>query len=590
MFRRGLFWKFFGASVVLIVLTALVAGWTASRRLGDDVRRDTEAALGIQIELLHAQLAPDVPAEFEPVFQARVRALGARTGTRITVVRADGLVLADSSKEPADMGNHADRPEIRRSRTEALGRAVRHSDTMGVAMVYVARRIEGPSGPRAYVRGAQPLLKLEERLESLYTVVLGAALVAIVIGLLAALFFAQRLARPLRSMAQASLAIAAGEFERRVPADSADEVGALGRAFNMMGRRLAKEVGTIRRERRELHAILGGMVEGVIAVDADERIVLMNDAAGRIVDMRPEEAAGRPLGEVLQLPQVPATLADAIATGEAVAADLDLERDGGVQAIRLHASPLAGDPGAHGGIVLVLEDVTDRRRSDAVRRDFIANASHELKTPVAVIRGLIETILEDPEMEASTRRGFLERVLRQSDRLGGVVAEMLSLSRLESDGFRLDAAPHDIRDPLGEALDDAAPLAAGSRVTLDVKMPDEPLLVRGPSAAVRRIAGNLIDNAIKYSEPEASVLVRAYRIGDKVELAVTDHGAGIPLDKQARVFERFYRVDEGRAREVGGSGLGLAIVKHLVQSMGGEVEIDSRPGAGSTFRVAWPQA
>ena len=590
MFRRGLFWKIFGACVLLIVLTSVVAGWTASRRLADDAEQDTKTRIETQVLLVRELLTPGLPAALDPAFQARVQTLGKETGTRLTVVRADGFVLADSSKDPVSMDNHATRPEIERSATQAFGHSIRESATLGMPMVYVATRVESPGGTRAVIRGALPLLELEDRQLEIQDMVIQAALISLVLGLLVAVFIAQRLARPLRTMSEAALAIAAGDFARRVPAHSADEVGALGNTFNMMAKRLQTEVGTINRERGELRAILEGMVEGVIAVDADERIVLMNDAAGAMFDLDPRKVRGERIWEVLRWSKVPATLADAVRSGDAVGTEVGLMEDGHERTVRLHVSPQASDDGARRGAVVVLEDVTDRRRLEAVRRDFIANASHELKTPVAAIRGLVETIIEDPDMDALTRQGFLERVLRQSDRLGGVVEEMLSLSRLESGPLDVETPPQDIRGSVREAVDDAGPLAAEHGVGISMTIADEPLLVRGMPGAVRRVVGNLLDNAIKYSAPESRVLVRAYLVGDHVEIAVTDRGQGIPLEKQERVFERFYRVDEGRARDVGGTGLGLAIVKHLVQSMGGEVRIDSQPGVGSTFRVVWPSA
>ena len=569
MFRRGLFWKFFGASVFLILLTSLVAGWVASRQLADGVRAQTEASLRTQVVLLHAQLSEALPPGPDAAFQARVLALGRETGTRITIVRADGLVLADSSKDPAIMDNHADRPEILDSRTQPFGRSIRHSDTVDMAMVYVSKRVEGRQGVTAYVRGSLPLLQFQERQKELYVIVLGSALVAIVLGLVAALFVAQRLTRPLQSMGEAALAIAGGDFERRVPASRSDEIGALGRTFNLMAGRLQREIGTIRRERRELRAILGGMAEGVIAVDSEERIVLMNEAAGVIFDIDPGEAKGNPIWEVLRLPAVPQALTDAVETAEAIRTEIDLVRDGREQTIRLHASPLAGREGARRGAVLVLEDVTDRRRLDAVRRDFIANASHELKTPVAAIRGLIETIIEDPEMDLLTRRGFLDRVLRQSDRLGGVVEEMLSLSRLESDGLKLDAAPHDIRGPIQEALDDAAPLAAEHGVGVDARLADDALRVRGEGEAVRRIVGQPTGQRDQvqragYSGARAGVSHRRHGGGrghrprprHSPRQAGTGLRALLPCRRRPRTRRRRHR-------------LGLAIVKHLVQSMEG---------------------
>ena len=322
------------------------------------------------------------------------------------------------------------------SRSEPVGRSARHSATLGISMVYMARAVRVGGEPVGYVRGAIPLLNLEERLAELRLTLLGATAFAVVIGLLGALFAARMLARPLQSMRDAAIAIAAGDYERRVRVATSDEVGDLGRAFNDMAVQLEREITTIRRDQREMSAILGGMVEGVLAVDGEERIALVNDAACSILDVAAEDVRGRPIWEALRLSRVPETLSRAVREGEVQSAELSLPRDGVERTVRLHVSPLEGGEGEARGAILVLDDITERRRLEEVRRDFIANASHELKTPVASIRGMAETVLGDAEMPVDTRRQFLERILRQSHRMGELIEEMLALSRLESETKR----------------------------------------------------------------------------------------------------------------------------------------------------------
>jgi two-component system phosphate regulon sensor histidine kinase PhoR len=409
---------------------------------------------------------------------------------------------------------------------------------------------------------------------------------AVLVGLLLSIVIARRLARPLRAMTEVAGAIAGGDLSRRVDASSSDEVGDLGRRFNEMATRLEQEVATIQQDRRELRAILGGMSEGVIAIDDQDRTVVINDAARHLLLIDPETTTGAPLWQTLRQPAVAEALAEAIKQDAIHTAELRLPRDGSELVLQLHASPIRADTGASRGAVLVITDITEREQIETVRRDFIANASHELKTPIASIRGLVETILEDPEMTVDTRTGFLQRVLRQISRLGNLVGEMLALSRLESRGGAPIARRRtDIVGPVRETIDDARPLAAERSVTLEAELPEEALMVTAEPESLRRIAGNLLDNAIKYSGRESRVAVRLRRRGAEVVLEVRDDGPGIPRDRHDRIFERFYRVDEHRSRKLGGTGLGLSIVKHLVQAHEGRIELESAPGEGSTFRV-----
>ncbi len=587
--RPSLFWKIFGSSLALIVITAVVAGWTAERRIVHDVERETRANLRTRVDLVTAVVRGRLPAAYDEGFQREVRDLGARTATRITLIRADGFVLADSSKDPRSMDDHSRRPEVLASRKAPFGASTRDSDTLGMRMVYVAYALRAEDETvRAYVRGALPLGRLEERLSALRGMILGGIGFALLLGLIGALLIARRLARPLRAMTEVVTAIAGGDLQRRVEANSADEVGDLGRHFNDMADRLEHEVATIQRDRQDLRAILGGMAEGVVAVDANDHTVLVNDAAYGMLQVERVPLEGKPLHETLRLPLVTETLQRAKDAGTTHTAVMRIARSGSERALRLHVSPILGKDGDYRGAVLVVADITEREQIEAMRRDFIANASHELKTPIASIGGLAETILEDGDMDVDTRTGFLERIMRQVGRLRDLVEDMLALSRLESEAAPVAERKTDFRTSLGEVIEDARPLAAEHGVTIQSDLPEEEVWVRAERESLHRIANNLLDNAIKYSGRGGRVIVLLRPDAGEVVLEVQDDGPGIPRDKHDRIFERFFRVDEHRSRRLGGTGLGLAIVKHLVQTHEGRIELESAVGAGSTFRVVFP--
>lgn len=588
MIRPRIFLKIFLSMVVLIIVTGLAATWLATRTVRDSVETETRERLRAQVEILYTLLATSPPTEQDDVLQARIHALGARTNMRITLIRGDGLVLADSHRDPTTMDDHAERPEIVASRSTPFGESSRFSETMGQHMIYVARMIGSETTPRLFVRGSQTLFNLETRLADLRVTVLGAVGFAMLLGLLGALFVARRVSAPLRAVSEAAAAIAEGDFARRAPVTTNDEIGDVGHSFNEMAARLEEEVTTIRRDQRELRSILRGMVEGVLAIDTEERVVLMNEAACEILDIAEKDAAKRPIWEAIRVPAVLTALAAAVKKQKEQTSKVRLSRGATDRIVKLHASPLIGDDGASRGAVIVLEDVTERERVESMRRDFIANASHELKTPIASVRGMVETILDDKAMDLEVRERFLGRVLKQTHRLGDIVQEMLALSRLETQGARLAVEAFDARVALREVVEDASPLAMEHAVQLSSSLPDEACPVLAEPEALRRIVGNLIDNAINYSSKGSQVKVHARTQGEELVIEVSDDGPGIPTEKHDRIFERFYRVDEGRSREVGGTGLGLAIVKHLVQALDGRIELESAPGRGSTFRVTLP--
>jgi len=348
-----------------------------------------------------------------------------------------------------------------------------------------------------------------------------------------------------------------------------------------------RATSAISADRQKLTAILSSMVEGVVAVDRDERIVHVNQVAGRLLDAVPEDAAGRPIWEVTRLREVLEILGETLRSESVEHRPVRLPGTTD-RFLELHASPLRSGAGALAGAVLVFHDVTRLRRLETVRRDFIGNVSHELKTPVTAIRGLVETLVDDPEIEPAVRDRFIGKIARQAERMSNLVSDLLSLSRLESQDQPLDQAALDVRDVLAESARALAPASEARRVTVRRAWPAEPLTVDGDEEALRQAVTNLLSNAVKYSPAGGEVTLAASRDAGDVVIAVTDRGPGIEPRHHERLFERFYRVDAARSRELGGTGLGLAIVKHTALALGGDVAVDSAPGAGSTFSIRLP--
>ena len=584
------FWKLYASYAVLVVLAVAIVGVLAARRMATDVVQDTEDVLHARAALLAELAAPGFREPGTAELQARIRRLGGELNTRFTLIAADGAVIADSDEDPATMDNHGSRPEVVQARDQAWGMSTRFSRTVAANMMYVALAVREGGTLIGYVRASLPLTSVDEHVAGLRVAValggLAAALLALAIGL----FVTRRVVAPLTSMTEAAGAIAAGDYGQRVPATSQDEIGTLATTFNRMAGELENRMRTISEDRAKLLTILGGMVEGVVAVDRDQSIVHLNAAARRILGVRPEECVGRPIWELTRVRPVCDAIEQTLAEGGEVTSELQIEVGAQERIVELHGAPLADGGGGLVGAVLVLHDVTELRRLERVRRDFVANVSHELKTPITAIRGLIDTIIDDGDMPPETRAQFLLKVQGQSLRLSLLVTDLLTLTRLESADGQLETERVDVRDVAARSAANFRTTAETRGVSLAVDVPSTPLLVEGDPEALELMLNNLLDNAVKYTAAGGAVRLRLAAEKEEALIEVSDNGIGIATDHHDRIFERFYRVDQARSRELGGTGLGLSIVKHVCKAHHGAVSLESALGVGSTFRVRLPLA
>jgi two-component system phosphate regulon sensor histidine kinase PhoR len=582
-------WKVYAGIVSLVLGTTALLGFLVSRRIERDALEDLERSLRAKAALLADLAVPSLAGDQDPALQERLRRLGDEIGTRLTVVGTDGAVLADSHEEPSRMDDHGNRPEIAAAREAGFGLSMRHSRTVGTRMMYLARAVRDGGRLVGFVRTALPLTEVGARLSRVRSTVAVVAILASVIGIGVGFPFARRVTRPLVAMTRAAEAIAAGDYGAEVRSAARDEFGKLARSLDAMSRQLRERMETIERDRNEILGVLEGMVEGVVAVDRDERVLLLNGVAGRILRAEPRAVLGKPIWEASRILEVRDALRGAMDAGAERTAEIALPAPGRDRALVLRASPLRGGGGAVVGAVLVLHDVTELRRLEGVRRDFVANVSHELKTPLTAIHGLVETLLDDPSIDEGKRREYLERIRVQSERMSSLVADLLTLSRVESGEAVLDRSPLDLRERVRDSARRFLPAAEAKALRLETVLPQEPVVVLGDAQALSEVVDNLLDNAVKYTPAGGRVWVRVDGGAGSAVLEVEDTGPGIAPRDRDRIFERFYRVDKARSRELGGTGLGLAIVKHIVLALGGEVSVESAPGAGSTFRVRLPR-
>ena len=521
--------------------------------------------------------------------QPWVHEIGADSGLRITLIRSDGSVIADSARTDVElhrMENHAGRPEVQEALARGQGVAVRHSDTTGQTYVYAARTLSDSKGELFVLRLAQPLSELQALRGRLAAAMLLAALAAGVAILLTSLWIDRRLFQPLERLIGQSRGLVNGTV-RRVEVPDEDELAAVALALNRLAETAEAQFAAVRNERDHLKAILSSMSEGVLVVGADGRARLLNPAFRRLFDLDEDEmeVTGRRVLELIRHPGLSRLVDDTLRLGEGQSGQIELlapER----RTLLLASAALAG---GERGAVVVARDTTELTRVADMRRDFVANVSHELKTPLAAIRGYAETLRDGALEEPPTARRFTDRILVQCRRLQALLDDLLTLSRLESlASASVEKEPVDLKAILVHAAEVLSAAARERQVKIEVEAPDGIPPVPGDPDGLERLVLNLADNAVKYNRPDGCVQLRLFQSDGQVVVEVTDSGIGIPQDALARIFERFYRVDKGRSREEGGTGLGLAIVKHVAQTHGGQVEVESRIGKGSTFRVKLP--
>jgi len=584
-------WKLYLGFLIIIALAIAVTQIFTSRRFEADSRAQIESSLRARSFLLGEIAMPALRAGDDQALardlQARVSSLGKQTGMRLTVIRDDGRVLADSEEDPSGMGDHGTRPEVLDARQLGEGRAVRFSDTLKMPMMYFALALRDDGALLGYARGALPLGQIHAHRRALRQSALLGALIAALAAMILGLWIARRISRPLQGMTAAAKAMAEGRRHLPLPQGGRDEISELAKAFETMSGQLQVRMESLASERNKLRAILSAMVEGVVAVNGEERVLHMNDVAGRLLDADPRTSIGRPLWEVARTPAISEAISECLEQKRDVSREIRQVDAVGQRVIALHASPLEGE-GNTPGVVLVLQEVTELRRLESVRRDFVANVSHELKTPLTAIRGLVETLAEDGEMPEETRQRFLRKVRLQTEHLSIQVSDLLTLSRLESMDRPQAREPVDLTAIARGVAGVMATAAEAKKLRLDVAVPETPLVISGDSDSLRQALSNLVDNAIKYTPEGGQVTLRLRREGSEAIFEVEDTGIGIEPRHQQRVFERFYRVDKSRSREMGGTGLGLAIVRHAAIQHGGRVDLSSQPGKGSRFTLALP--
>ncbi|HXU91950.1 MAG TPA: ATP-binding protein [Methylomirabilota bacterium] len=592
--RRRIAVKLTLTLVGFVALAVLAAGVYLNHALESFAVEALQARLVTAARLLDDEARALLTQDSAPAAVHAFAARGAeRSEARVTLIAVDGRVLGDSDVEPAGLArleNHRERPEVRTALAGSVGRDLRTSASIKTPLIYVAVPVRDAGRVSGVLRLALPLTAVTSSYAALHRVMQAGGLVALAVAFGIGMFVAGRVTRPVVEMQRIAHAMSEGRFDVRAPVRSVDEIGGLGRALNLMTARLREKIGDLEEERAKARAILDGMVEGVIAVDGHEAIVLMNERARAMFGVGAGRGEGKPFLEVIRN----AELHEVFRQSRRAPADAPLVRELRLRhpvprILQINAVPVRLAGGAEPGVVMVLHDLTALRRLEQVRTEFVANVSHELRTPLTAMQGYLETLLGGALEEPQNARRFLEIAFRHTERLGRLLNDLTDLSNIELGKVTLRLAPVRLADVVDSVFEIIRPKAEGGHVGLitDVQPPD--LTVHADHDRLAQILINLVDNAVKYTPENGWVTVRARPLdATRAEIRVRDTGIGIPAADLPRITERFYRVDKARSRELGGTGLGLAIVKHLVLAHGGELGIDSQEGEGTTVRFTLP--
>jgi two-component system, OmpR family, phosphate regulon sensor histidine kinase PhoR len=588
MRKRRLWWRLFLAYLWVPVVVLLSVGWYGSdvlRELCEDqINCDLEARAWLSskpiAELLVRGRAADV--------DALCKELGRSSNTRITVVLPSGEVIGDSNENAREMENHGSREEVREALVGKVGRVQHFSPTLQEERIYVAVPLMRDGAPVAVGRTSLPLTALTRALGIGRNRIIAVALIGLLLHTMITFVISRRMSRPLEEIKAGAERFAAGDLGHRLRIRDSLEIDTLAEMMNCMAEQLDDRIQTVLRQQNEREAMLSSMEEGVLAIDNEGTILSLNNACATLLGEAPARLQGRSVYEVIRKADLLEFVESALASASPVEGEIVIRgpQDRWVSA---HGSALHNAQRGKIGVLVVLHDVTRLRHLEDVRRDFVANVSHELRTPITSLKGSIETLADGALEDKENAYRFLQIMLRQVNRLDAIIGDLLVLSRIErgSEEQRIELAPEPIRGVLLAAIEMCAKKAAGKAVKIELDCPED-LVAQINAALLEQAAVNLLDNAIKYSNSEAIIEVQAACEGAELVIRVKDHGCGIESQHLPRLFERFYRVDKARSRDLGGTGLGLAIVRHIALAHRGSVGVESTVGVGSTFCLRLP--
>jgi two-component system phosphate regulon sensor histidine kinase PhoR len=591
--KKRLLWQIYPTFMIITVLGLFAISWSIQSLIRISYENEKKAFLERMAYLSLSSITPVVGNGDLTQIQRLCEQMGSASGVRYTVMDVRGKVLGDSREGPQTMVSHFDRPEFQAALKGRVGSHVRSSETLKHPMMYVAVPIQEDGKVMAVLRTSVDMAELQITLNSINGKIFYYGLITVLIMAALSLGFGWKITRPLDQLRRGAERFAKGDLNHRLSVSPSREIGALAESMNSMAGQLDERLRTIIAQKNEQQAVLSSMIEGVVALNTDGHIISLNKAAARMLKTSPDEAIGRIVEEIIRNTELQQFVRQTLDSREPLEDQITLHETGQQEQYwQAHGTAILDEKGNRIGALIVLNDVTHIRQLEQVRRDFVANVSHELKTPVTSIKGFIETLMDGAINNPQDAHRFLEIISRQTNRLNSIIDDLLTLSRIEQQNEHTEVEMEAVL--LKPILTAAAGLceikAAEKNISIQIEC-DETLKAALNASLIEQAIVNLVDNAIKYSNPGGKVRIETVLKEKESEVLVKvhDNGCGIAKEHLPRLFERFYRVDKARSRTLGGTGLGLAIVKHIVHLHHGTVTVDSTVEKGSTFTLHLPR-
>lgn len=579
--------------MVMIGISMAGAGFTMARVFEKSHISALEENMIREIQLLSRtfDFRPTQGGDAMAYYTREARELAALTDSRVTFISKDGTVIGDSESDPRQMDNHSGREEIVDAARKGSGYAIRHSSTLKEDMLYVAVPVVAGEDYDGFIRLSVSLAFVDQGVRKGWTLMAGGLAILFVVAAVVSYRVAAGLTSPLEKITRVAGRITKLDYDARVNITRKDEIGELAKAINGMADSLQNQLQTIRDNENLLQSVLDNMTTGILLVNPEGTVALINPAAERMLHLKGGQLTGRSVSEMKQYYELTRLIQDGIGQRDSIHEERIVYQPEET-ILRLDGVPMFGEDDRFKGMLFLLQNITAIRRLENMRSEFVANVSHELKTPVAAVKGFAETLLGGGVKDEETARSFLQIIYDESERLNRLISDILDLSKIESRRSPMDYAPVHLASFCGSIMDTMATVAEKKRIALHADIPEE-LFIEADEDKLRQILLNLLSNAVSYTQDGGKVELKVRELQDaegteKVVIKVTDTGIGIPKKDQPRIFERFYRVDKARSRSSGGTGLGLSIVKHLVELHHGDISVDSELGIGTTFTVELP--
>lgn len=583
--RRNIFITY----MIIVLISLSITGFVTVKAVERYFIKNTEDILITHANVLQTFLASELKEQqsLSTHLNKMIRKLGKDINARITIVDLDGQVIADTERSPEILENHSDRPEIEEAYRGNIGKSIRYSSSIGTKMMYIAVPVINGNTISAVLRLALPLSQIGNLSKYIWGIILSSTLTGLIIAFIMSTIFSRRITKPIEEVAQGAKGIAQGNYDMKIPVRTSGEIKILAESFNHMAENLHKTISELKDGKDKTEAVLGSMAESLVAVDNKCRIIMVNSAAEKLFKIERDKVLGKHLLEMLRNGELYDLVNDVLTTEKSITQELKIIASE-EKIFRINIVPINAEKSS--GAVAILRDITDLRKLEKVRTEFVANVSHELKTPLTSISGFVETLLDGAYKSQDHCLYFLDIIKQETDRMTRLINELLYFSRIETADISFNKIPVDLINVVMKALSVLQTAINEKKHKINLHLPDTVKPILSDEDSLLQIMINLLDNAVKYTPDGGKINITLDETSDQVVITVADNGVGIAENELERIFERFYRVDRARGGEISGTGLGLAMVKHLVKGLEGKMTVDSELGKGTTFRVYIPKA